>query len=72
MTTPAGGDDPAQIYAELLSLLSTCQLHGVNPEHWLADVLLAINEPGLIAEDLLPWNWKLTRGVSYKPYFDTR
>lgn len=68
----AGGDEPAQTYAELLSLLSTCQLHDVDPEEWLADVLLAIHEPGLIAQDLLPWNWKVTRGPGYTPYFDTR
>lgn len=68
----AGGDEPAQTYAELLSLLSTCLLHDVDPEAWLADVLLAIDEPGLIAEDLLPWNWKTTRGPKFKPYFDTR
>jgi transposase len=67
----AGTDDAAQRFAQLLSLLATCQMHGVNPESWLADVLLAIGEPGLIAEDLLPWNWKTTRGPKYRPYFDT-
>ena len=67
----AGGQEPAQIYAELLSLLSTCQLHDVDPEEWLADVLFAMNEPGLLAEDLLPWNWKTTRESSFAPYFDT-
>jgi len=67
----AGGDEPAQTYAELLSLLSTCQLHDVDPEDWLADVLLAVTERGLLAEDLLPWNWKTSRGLGYKPYFDT-
>ena len=67
----AGTDEAAQRFAQLLSLLATCQMHDVNPEVWLADVLLAINEPGLIAEDLLPWNWKITRGPKYRPYFDT-
>jgi len=67
----AGNDEAAQRFAQLLSLLATCQMHDVNPEVWLADVLLAINVPGLIAEDLLPWNWKLTRGTTYRPYFDT-
>jgi len=67
----AGTDEAAQRFAQLLSLLATCQLHDVDPEKWLADVLLAINEPGLLAEDLLPWNWKLTRGVNYRPYYDT-
>lgn len=67
----AGNDEAAQRFAQLLSLLATCALHDVDPEAWLADVLLAINEPGLLAEDLLPWNWKLTRGVNYRPYYDT-
>lgn len=67
----AGTDEAAQRFAQLLSLLATCQLHDVNPETWLADVLLAINEPGLLAEELLPWNWKLTRGPNYRPYYDT-
>lgn len=67
----AGTDDAAQRFAQLLSLLATCQLHDVNPEVWLADILLALNEPGLLADDLLPWNWKLTRGLNYRPYYDT-
>lgn len=67
----AGHDEAAQRFAQLLSLLATCQLHDVNPEHWLADVLLAVGEPGLIAEDLLPWNWKAKREAGYRPYYDT-
>jgi len=67
----AGSDDAAQRFAQTLSLLATCELHGINPEDWMADVLLAINERGLIASDLLPWNWKETRGQSYQAYFDT-
>ena len=51
----AGTDEAAQRFAQLLSLLATCQMHDVNPEVWLAGVRLAINEPGLIAEELLPW-----------------
>lgn len=67
----AGHDEAAQRFAELLSLLGTCRLHDVDPEIWLADVLLAISEPGLVASDLLPWNWKLTRAPKYRPYYDT-
>ena len=67
----AGNGDAAQRFAQLLSLLATCQMHEVDPEAWLADVLLAISEPGLIASDLLPWNWKVTRGLTYRPYYDT-
>ncbi|MCP4244627.1 MAG: IS66 family transposase [bacterium] len=67
----AGNDEAAQRFAQLLSLLGTCRLHDLDPEVWLADVLLAISEPGLIASDLLPWNWKLTRGPKCQPYYDT-
>ena len=67
----AGNDDAAQRFAQLLSLLATCQMHDVDPQVWLADVLLAVGERGLIAEDLLPWNWKATRAATCTPYFDT-
>ena len=68
----AGHDEAAQSFARLLSLLATCQLHEVDPESWLADVLLSVHERGLVAQDLLPWRWKETRGRSFRPYFDTR
>ena len=67
----AGTDDAAQRFAQLLSLLATCQMHSVNPQTWLADVLLAVGEPGLVASDLLPWNWKKNREATYTRYFDT-
>ncbi len=67
----AGSDDASQRFAKLLSLLATCQMHDVDPEEWLADVLIAVGEPGLVANDLLPWEWKRTRGPAYRPYFDT-
>ena len=66
----AGSDEAAQRFAKLLSLLATCQIHDVNPEDWLADVLIAVGVPGITAMDLLPWNWKKTRGTSYRPLFD--
>lgn len=68
----AGTDDAAQRYAELLSLLATCQMHGVDPYRWLADVLIEAQRTveGRIAEDLLPWNWKETRAHTAKPLFD--
>jgi len=67
----AGSDEGAQSFARLLSLLATCQIHDVNPEQWLADVLIAVSVPGITATDLLPWNWKQTRGKNYRPLFDT-
>ncbi len=48
-----------------------CQMHDVRLEKWLADVLIAIGEPGLVANDLLPWEWKRTGGPAYRPHFDT-
>ena len=67
----AGSDEAAQSYAKLLSLLATCRLHDVDPEKWVADVLIAIGEPGLIAQDLLSWNWKATRAATFSPLYHT-
>lgn len=68
----AGNDESAQNYAQLLSLLATCCMHDVNPEQWLADVLIEVQRPvkGRIAEDLLPWNWKHDRGKTFRPHYD--
>jgi transposase len=43
----AGGRRAAAIY----SLIETAKLNGLNPQHYLADVLARIAE-------LLPWNWQ--------------
>ena len=47
-------------------------MHDVNPEQWLADVLIEVQRPvkGRIAEDLLPWNWKHDRGKTFRPHYD--
>jgi transposase len=66
-----GSDEGGRSLAKLLTMTATCQLHGVNPERWLADVLLAVQEPGLTVEDLLPWNWKTGRGLTAVPAYDT-
>ena len=58
-------------YAMLVSMTTTCQLHDVDPERWLADVRIAIGEPGSTVEDLMPWNWKTGRGMTAKPFYDT-
>ncbi len=52
----AGHDEGAQNLAVLQSIVATCQLHGVNPEVYLADVLVRIG-PDCDVEPLLPWNW---------------
>ena len=66
-----GSDEGGEHLAMLLSMTATCQMHGVDPEPWLADVLIAVGEPGLTAEDLLPWNWKMSRGLTVRPAYDT-
>ncbi len=65
------GGEGGEHLAMLLSMTATCQMHGVDPEPWLADVLIAVGEPGLTAEDLLPWNWKMSRGLTVRPACDT-
>ena len=66
-----GSDESGEHLAMLLSMTATCRMHGVDPERWLADVLIAVGETGPTAEDLLPWNWKTGRGVSAGPAYDT-
>lgn len=43
----------------MYSLLETAKLNGVNPQHWLADVLDRIGRGHPInqLDKLLPWNW---------------
>ncbi len=65
-----GHDEAGENLAMLLSMTATCLLHGVNPEVWLADVLIAVGEPGFTADDLLPGHWKTTRGPTVKPLYD--
>ena len=55
-----GNPGAGQNYATLMTLVSTCELNGVNPEEYLKDVLLRVRNattPDQIA-DLLPHNWK--------------
>lgn len=66
-----GSDESGEHLAMLLSMTATCQLHGVDPERWLADVLIAVSVPGLTVEELLPWNWATGRGLTAIPAYDT-
>jgi transposase len=52
----AGHDEGAQNLAVLQSIVATCQLHGVNSEAYLADVLVRIGAARDV-EALMPWNW---------------
>lgn len=55
----AGNDNSAQNLAGLYSLVATCELHGINPERYLADVLIRVHtHPQGQIEELLPHRWK--------------
>ena len=44
--------------AGLYSLVATCEAHGVNPEAYLADVLMRMDtHPASQIDDLLPHRW---------------
>lgn len=53
-----GHDEGGQNLAILLTIVSTCVLHDVEPQRYLADVIVRVNEPGTTVDELLPWNWK--------------
>jgi transposase len=61
-----GSDEGGQDLAMLLTMAATCQLHGVDPEAWLEDVLIRIGERGSTVEELLPWVWKTGRGLQQR------
>jgi hypothetical protein len=51
----AGGGRAAAIY----SLIESAKLNGLNPQHYLADVLARIvDHPARHITELLPWNWQ--------------
>jgi transposase len=52
-----GHKEGGENLAVLLTLRATCQLQGVNPEAWLADVLVRIWVRGVSMDEQLPWNW---------------
>ena len=55
-----GNPESGENYATLMTLVSTCELNGVNPEEYLRDVLLRIHTTPLYQlADLLPHNWRL-------------
>ena len=51
-----GGEALAGFY----SIIMTCELHGINPHDFIADVLdrLAAGHPNSEIDELMPWNWK--------------
>lgn len=61
-----GHDEAGKSLAMLMTMAATCQLHGVDPERWLEDVLIRVGEPKSTVEELLPWVWKTGRGSTAK------
>ncbi len=53
-----GHDEGGRNLAILLTIVATCQLHGVEPRRYLADVIVRVNHRGVTVDELLPWNWK--------------
>jgi transposase len=62
-----GNHDAAQNAAIMYSLLGCCKTNDVNPREWLTDVLTHIprynNDYSLDLADLLPHNWKNSKGL---------
>ena len=55
----AGSDAGGRRAAALYSLIETAKLNGLDPQHYLADVLTRIaDHPARAIADLLPWNWQ--------------
>lgn len=55
----AGNDEAAENLTGLYSLVASCELHDVNPEHYLADLLIRVQtQSQQQIEDLLPHRWK--------------
>ena len=54
-----GHDEAGRNLAVLQSLVSTCFANGVNPQTYLTDVLIQIQDhPHSRIDELLPWNWR--------------
>jgi transposase len=55
----AGNDEAAENLAGLYSLVASCEMHDINPEHYLADVLIRVHtHPHQQINELLPHIWK--------------
>lgn len=53
-----GHEDAGQNLAILYSLMATCEEHGVDPQAYLADVLVRIDDhPNKLIDELLPDRW---------------
>ena len=55
----AGSDAGGRRAAAMYSLIESAKLNGLNPQHYLADVLARIaDHPARRIDELLPWNWQ--------------
>lgn len=55
----AGNDNAAANLAGLYSLVASCELHGINPEEYLADILIRVHtHQQQKLDELLPHRWK--------------
>ncbi|AEI68632.1 IS66 family transposase truncated [Corallococcus macrosporus] len=60
----AGPDEAArETLAGLYALVASCEANGVNPEAYLADVLLRVQPPNSRIGELLPPEWKRLRAA---------
>jgi len=63
-----GDEDGGRNLACLQTIVSTCAANDVNPEAYIADVLLRLDDtPASQLDDLLPSNWKPTRQNTTAP-----
>jgi transposase len=54
-----GHEQAGKNLAMLCSMVETCKLHGVNPQEYLADVLLRVQDhPASRLDELLPHRWR--------------
>lgn len=61
-----GNEDAGRRFMVLYSLLAMCERHDVNPEVYLADVLLRIqDQPKDRLAELLPLRWKEANGTGF-------
>ncbi len=61
-----GNDEAGRRFMVLYSLVATCERHDVNPEVYLADVLIRIHDhPKDRVAELLPDRWKATYGAGF-------
>ena len=55
----AGSDAGGRRAAAIYSLIESAKLNGLNPQHYLADLLARIADyPTRRITELLPWNWQ--------------